>query len=87
MHTASRGAYGARRITRKLRDRNHVVNRKRVPQLMREHKIVGITRRRARSLTKADRTAPPAPDLVGSDFTAPMPGLKLVGDIICLPTA
>ncbi|MCX2928636.1 IS3 family transposase, partial [Streptomyces sp. NEAU-W12] len=87
IHTASRGAYGARRITRKLRDQDQVVNRKRVARLMREHEIVGITRRRARSLTKADRTASPAPDLVGRDFTAPMPGLKLVGDITCLPTA
>jgi transposase InsO family protein len=54
---------------------------------MRERQIAGITRRKSRSLTKADRTAPPAPDLVQRDFTAPMPGLKLVGDITCLPTA
>lgn len=87
IHTASRGAYGALRITRKLHDQGHVVNRKRVARIMREREIVGITRRKPRSLTKADRTAPPAPDLIGRDFTAPMPGLKMVGDITCLPTA
>lgn len=54
---------------------------------MRERYISGITRRKSRSLTKPDRTAPPTPDLIQRDFTAPMPGLKLVGDITCLPTA
>ncbi|MFI2125329.1 IS3 family transposase [Streptomyces sp. NPDC020299] len=87
IHTDSRGAYGARRITQKLRGQGHVVNRKRVARIMREREIVGITRRKSRSLTKQDRTAPPAPDLIQRDFTAPMPGLKFVGDITCLPTA
>ncbi|MGW8066965.1 hypothetical protein ACVV2G_33025, partial [Streptomyces ziwulingensis] len=49
--------------------------------------IAGITRRKSRSLTRQDRSAAPAPDLVLRDFTAPMPGLKLVGDITCMPTA
>lgn len=53
---------------------------------MRERQIAGITRRQSRSLTKADRMAPPAPDLIRRDFTAKMPGLKRVGDITCLPT-
>ena len=87
IHTDSRGAYGALRITRALRVQGHVVNRKRVARVMRERQIAGITRRKSRSLTKPDRTAPPAPDLIQRDFTAPMPGLKLVGDITCLPTA
>ncbi|MFK0114232.1 IS3 family transposase [Streptomyces sp. NPDC091217] len=87
IHTESRGAYGALRITRTLRQQGQVVNRKRVARVMRERQIAGITRRKSRSLTRADRTAPPAPDLVQRDFTAPMPGLKLVGDITCLPTA
>ncbi|MEU7117253.1 IS3 family transposase [Streptomyces zaomyceticus] len=86
IHTDSRRAYGALRITRKLRDHGHVVNRKRVARIMREREIVGITRRKSRSLTKQDRAAPPAPDLILRDFTAPLPGLKFVGDITCLPT-
>ncbi|MFJ5305655.1 IS3 family transposase [Streptomyces sp. NPDC088350] len=87
IHTDSRGAYGALRITRSLRGQGHVVNRKRVARVMRERQISGITRGKSRSLTKPDRMAPPAPDLIQRDFTAPMPGLKLVGDITCLPTA
>lgn len=87
IHTDSRGAYGALRITRTLRQQGQVVNRKRVARVMRERQIAGITRRKSRSLTKPDRTALPAPDLIQRDFTAPMPGLKFVGDITCLPTA
>jgi transposase InsO family protein len=53
---------------------------------MRERHIVGVTRRRRRSLTKQDTSAVPAPDLIGRDFTAPAPGHRLVGDITHLPT-
>jgi len=87
IHTGSRGAYGARRITRKLHQQGHVVNHKRVVRIMREREISGITRRKSRCLTKQDRAARPAPDLILRDFTAPMPGLRLVGDITYLPTA
>ncbi|WP_405592961.1 IS3 family transposase [Streptomyces sp. NBC_01190] len=64
IHTDSRGAYGARRTTEKLRSLGRVVNRKRVARIMREREITGITRRKSWSLTKQDRTAPPAPDLI-----------------------
>jgi transposase InsO family protein len=87
IHTDSRGAYGACRITQKLRSQGHAVNRERVARIMRERETVGITRRKPRSLTKQDRTAPPMPDLVQREFTAPMPGLKFVGDFTCSPTA
>jgi putative transposase len=53
---------------------------------MREQGIAGITRRKRRNLTRPDEGAAPVPDLIGRRFTAPMPGLKLVGDISCFPT-
>jgi transposase InsO family protein len=37
-------------------------------------------------LSKQDKRAPPAPDLVGRNFTAVRPRIKMVGDITCLPT-
>jgi transposase InsO family protein len=79
IHTDSRGAYGALRITRKLRDQGHVVNRKRVARIMREREIPGITRRKSRSLTKQDRTAPPAPDLILRDFNEQLLLLQQAG--------
>jgi putative transposase len=53
---------------------------------MREHGLAGITRRKRRNLTKPDPAAAAVPDLIRREFTAPMPGLKLTGDISCFPT-
>ncbi|MCX4784333.1 IS3 family transposase [Streptomyces sp. NBC_01264] len=79
--TASRGfTPGLRRLGRKA-------NRKRVARIMRQAGIQGVTRRKRRSLTRADKKARPAPDLIGRDFHAEIPGTKLVGDITYLPTA
>jgi hypothetical protein len=54
---------------------------------MRGNAIVGITRRKRRNLTKTDPGAAEVPDLVRHEFSAPMPGLKLIGDINCFPPA
>jgi transposase InsO family protein len=81
IHGQHRGAYGSPRVADELRRRGRMVNRKRVERIMRERHIVGVTRRRRRSLTKQDTTAVVAPDLIGRDFTAPAPGQRLVGDI------
>jgi transposase InsO family protein len=87
IHREHRGAYGSPRVAVELRRRGRAVNRKRVERIMRHHAIVGVTRRRRRSLTRPDQTVAPAPDLIGRDFTAARPGQRLVGDITYLPTA
>jgi putative transposase len=56
------------------------------PDLMRVLGIAGVTRRKRRNLTKPDARASVVPDLIRRDFTAPMPGLRLIGDISCFPT-
>jgi transposase InsO family protein len=86
IHSGHRGAYESKRVTVELRRNGRLINRKRVERLMRERGIVGITRRRRRSLTKQDPAAAPAPDLIGRDFTAQAPGERFVGDITYLPT-
>jgi transposase InsO family protein len=86
IHGEHRGSYGSPRVADELRRRGRRVNRKRVERIMRERHIVGITRRRRRSLTKQDTAAAPAPDLIGRDFTSPAPGHRFVGDITYLPT-
>jgi transposase InsO family protein len=85
IHTAH-PAYGAERVTRELKRQGIEVGSRRVTRLMREHGIVGITRRKRRNLTRPDAGAEAVPDLIRRDFTAPMPGLKLVGDISSFPT-
>ena len=86
VHTAH-PAYGAERITRELKRQGFDVGRRRVATLMREHSISGITRRKRRNLTKPDKDAAAVADLIRREFTAPMPGLKLIGDISCFKTA
>lgn len=86
IHATSRGAYGAPRVHAELRRKGHAINRKKVERIMRERDIRGITRRKRLHLTRQDTKAAPAPDLVGRDFTAARPGMKLVGDITYLPT-
>ncbi|MDX3855345.1 IS3 family transposase [Streptomyces sp. AK02-01A] len=87
MHLASRRTYGVPRIHAELRRLGRQVNRKRIARVMRERDIRGVTRRKHRSLTRPDKKATPAPDLIGRDFHAGRPGTKLVGDITYLPTA
>lgn len=87
-HTRSRCAYGSPMITRDLaaeRAELGPVNRKRVARLMREHGIEGRHLRKRRNLTQQDTKAPPAPDLVGRDFTATRANEKWVGDITYVP--
>ncbi|UUV34968.1 IS3 family transposase [Amycolatopsis roodepoortensis] len=87
IHAEHRRAYGVPRITAELRRRGRVVNDKRVERLMREQGLAGITRRKRRSLTKADPSPVAAvQDLIHRDFTAEHPGQRFVGDITCLPT-
>ncbi|WP_158842889.1 IS3 family transposase [Saccharothrix deserti] len=86
VHAGHRGAYGRPRIVAALRRRGLRVNHKRVGRVMRERGVVGLTRRRRRSLTRSDTVTAPVPDLIGRDFTAPAPGRRLVGDITYLPT-
>ncbi|MFE2595476.1 IS3 family transposase [Streptomyces sp. NPDC059396] len=87
LHVASRRTYGVPRIHAELRRLGRQVNRKRIARVMRERDIRGVTRRRRRSLTRPDKKAKPAPDLIGRDFHAERSGIKLVGDITYLPTA
>ncbi|WP_327365096.1 IS3 family transposase [Streptomyces sp. NBC_01217] len=87
LHIASRKTYGVPRIHAGLRRLGQRVNRKRIARIMRQRDIRGATRRKHRSLTRPDKKAKPAPDLIGRDFHAERPGIKLVGDITYLPTA
>lgn len=86
IHAESGGAYGVPRITTELRGSDvGSVNHKRVARIMRERMLAGRHLRRTVCTTVPDRTAPPAPDLVGRDFGAPAPDVRWCGDITYLP--
>ncbi|GAA4981015.1 hypothetical protein GCM10025734_01160 [Kitasatospora paranensis] len=85
VHQETRGACGVPRVHAELRAQGRVVNRKRIARLMREHGIIGRHLSKRCRTTIPDMTAPPAPDLIGRDFTAPAPDTRWVGDITYLP--
>jgi putative transposase len=71
IHQQSRGTYGAPRVHAELRRAHGLrVARKRVERLMRTAELQGRHQRKRRCLTKQDKTAAPAPDRLGRDFTA-----------------
>ena len=90
IHQDSRCTYGAKRVALDLADGTDgqpptATNHKKVARLMRQHGIEGRHLRRRRSLTRQDKTAAPAPDLLGRDFAAAAPNIKWCGDITYIP--
>ena len=58
----------------------------RVRACMRELGICGVCPRPKKKTTVPDKDAPARPDLIGRDFTSPVPTYKLVSDITYLRT-
>jgi putative transposase len=86
IHEQSRGTYGAPRIHAELQAHGVHCGRKRVARLMRAAALTGAQRRRYRGLTRQDREASVAPDLVKRQFTASAPDQLWVADITYVPT-
>lgn len=87
IHAQSRGTYGAPRVHAELQlGLGRTVNRKRVERLMREARIQGVFRRRARGCTKRDQAARPSDDLVNRQFTVDGPDRLWVMDATEHPT-
>ncbi|MGI5215865.1 IS3 family transposase [Plantactinospora sp. CA-290183] len=84
IHADSDGTYGSPRVTVELRDRGVQVNRKRIERIMRQREIVGRHLRRRKRTIIPDPAAPPAPDLIGRNFTATAPDQRWCGDITYL---
>jgi transposase InsO family protein len=83
----SEETYGYRRIHAQLVRWGETCTPELVRHIMRELGLVPCQPRPWRhSLTEADPTAGPIPDLLLRDFTADRPGEKMVGDITYIPT-
>ncbi|WP_246421853.1 IS3 family transposase [Nocardiopsis mwathae] len=82
----SEGTYGHRRVHAQLQRWDVQAGPELVRLLMRQMGLEPCQPRPARGcLTDPDGTAD-IPDLVQRDFTAPAPGMKLVGDVTYIPT-
>ena len=83
----SDGTYGYRRVHADLADWGVACGLELVRALMRELGLEPCQPRPWRQcLTESDGREHRIPDLVERDFTAPAPGLKMVGDITYIPT-
>jgi putative transposase len=82
----SDSTYGYRRITAQLARQGTVACPELVRQLMRELGLVTCQPRPWRPSTTKQGQAGPIPDLVNRDFSAEVPGAKMVGDITYIPT-
>jgi putative transposase len=83
---ASGGTYGSPRIAAELRAAGWRVSKNTVAAVMAAEQLVARPKRRRRCLTRADKTARRAPDLVNRDFSAPAPDVKWCGDLTEIPT-
>ena len=72
--------YGRRKLTKAARRAGYDVGRDQVARLMAQAGIRGATRAKTRFTTKADPSAPRAPDLVKRDFSASRPDELWVAD-------
>ncbi|WP_083418983.1 IS3 family transposase [Pseudofrankia sp. BMG5.36] len=82
----SDGTYGYRRVHSALARRGVHTGPELVRSLMRQLDLVACQPRPWRTTTAADADPAAIPDLVRRDFTAPAPGVKLVGDITYIHT-
>lgn len=83
---ASNRTYGYRRVHAALVRQGVRVDDELVRRLMRAAGLVPVQVKRRLGLTVADRAAGPVPDLVRREFTASVPGAKMVGDITQINT-
>jgi len=82
----SDSTYGYRRIAWQLARQGTVAGPELVRKLMRQLGLVPCQPRPWRPSTTRQGQAGPIPDLVNRDFTAEVPGQKMVGDITYIPT-
>jgi putative transposase len=81
------GSYGSPRITADLRDLGWRVSKNTVAKLMAERGLVARPRRKRRSLTRADKFARKAPDVLQRNFSPPTrPNTRWCGDLTEIPT-
>jgi transposase InsO family protein len=82
-----RGSYGSPRITADLRDLGWRVSKNTVATLMAQRGLVARPRRKHRSLTRANKLARKAPDVLERNFSPPeRPNTRWCGDLTEIPT-
>jgi transposase InsO family protein len=82
---ASDGRYGSPRVLEDLVEAGWRSKKTVEASMARQGLVARSAKRPRRWLTRPDKAAPPAPDLVKRDFTAPAINLKWCGDLTEVP--
>ncbi len=83
---AADSTYGYRRVHAQLAREGLQCGPELVRSIMLERGLVSCQPRPRVNLTESDGRERHIPDLLGQDFTAPAPGLTMIGDITYVPT-
>jgi transposase InsO family protein len=86
IHSKSKKIYGSPRIHAELKEYGERVSRKRVARIMKDNKIVSISKKRFKATTNSKHSFPVCPNLLSQDFTAEKTDQKWVSDITYIPT-
>jgi transposase InsO family protein len=86
VHRVVDPSYGSPRMHTELRSQGFGCGRHRVARLMRQHRLIARTTLRYRSLTKAGKREPAAPNVLNRQFTVSEPNRVWAADITYIPT-
>jgi transposase InsO family protein len=86
IHKESRGNYGSPRITRELRKKGIVVNKKTVAEIMKENGIQAKHKKKFKATTDSNHNLPVAKNHLKRNFKAKKPNHAWVSDITYLRT-
>jgi len=79
--------YGSPRVHAELQAKGEAVSRKRVARIMKENKIISISKKRFKATTNSRHSLPICPNLLNQNFQAEAPNQKWVGDITYISTS
>jgi len=86
IHNQSKKRYGSPRVHAELKAQGERVSRKRVARIMRENKIVSISKKRFKATTDSKHSFPVCSNLLNQNFYSQAPNQAWVGDITYIPT-
>lgn len=87
IHNKSKKRYGSPRIHNALQDQGERISKKRVARIMKENKIISISKKKFKATTYSKHSLPICPNLLNQNFHAKAPNQVWVGDITYIPTA
>jgi putative transposase len=87
IHNKSKKRYGSPRIHNALKDEGERVSKKRVARIMKENKIISISKKKFKATTYSKHSLPICPNLLNQNFCSKAPNQVWVGDITYIPTA